>query len=293
MPNRTMLFSGILSLAVFTTCAVAGDKARTKPVRIGAVAYAPSSVTIFNGIKKYLNKNGFAADYVLYSNYDALVTALKKGEVDVAWNTPLAHARYHVGCGGKSQALVMRDVDRDFRAVVIARTDSDVKTAKDLAQCRFVVGSRESAEATVLPLYYLGKQGIRPGGGKSLCLDGEVDFKGNPCCSPRHVLAALKNNRGEAGIISERMWKSIDAKQSKAGKKEFRLVWKSPAFSHCVFTAAHDFDKSLGRRFTKLMLAMDPKDPATADVMRLEGTRKWLAGSQKGFQDLFRAVDTK
>jgi len=32
------------------------------------------------------------------------------------------------------------------------------------------------------------------------------------------------------------------------------------------------------------MTAMDPDNPAVADVMRLEGTRKWLPGSPDGFE---------
>ena len=38
------------------------------------------------------------------------------------------------------------------------------------------------------------------------------------------------------------------------------------------------------------MLAMDPNDPLTAEAMRLEGTRRWVAGSQEGFQELLKAL---
>src|SRR5271166_2544623 len=84
-------------------------------VRIGAVAYAPSAVTVFENVRRYFANHGMPVDYVLYSNYDALVEALHKGQVDIAWNTPLAHAQYHLLAGNASQALVMRDVDCDFR----------------------------------------------------------------------------------------------------------------------------------------------------------------------------------
>src|SRR5580704_3335247 len=80
-------------------------------VRIGAVAYAPSAVTIFENLRRYFAKTDLPVDYVLYSNYDSLVEALKNGHVEIAWNTPLAHARYHLLSGGQSQTLVMRDVD--------------------------------------------------------------------------------------------------------------------------------------------------------------------------------------
>jgi ABC-type phosphate/phosphonate transport system substrate-binding protein len=83
----------------------------TAVVRIGAVAYAPSTVTVFQGLCRYLNRSGLTSDYVLYSNYDALVAALDRGDVDIAWNTPLAHAQFHVKQHGSSQTLVMRDVD--------------------------------------------------------------------------------------------------------------------------------------------------------------------------------------
>ena len=77
---------------------------RPRPVlRIGAVAYSPDAVTIFEGIRRHCGRHGLPVDYVLYSNYDALVEALHAGHVDIAWNTPLAHARYHLKAGGKSQ----------------------------------------------------------------------------------------------------------------------------------------------------------------------------------------------
>ena len=99
--------------------------ARAKVIRIGAVAYSPSAVTIFEDIRRYFDRKGLPVDYVLYSNYDALVEALRKGQVDIAWNTPLAHAQYHRKAGNASQALVMRDVDCNFRSVLVVRADAN------------------------------------------------------------------------------------------------------------------------------------------------------------------------
>ena len=96
-------------------------EARAKVIRIGAVAYSPAAVTIFDGIRRYFGRNGMPVDYVLYSNYDALSEALEKKQVDIAWNTPLAHARFHRNAGNASQALVMRDVDCNFRSVLVVR----------------------------------------------------------------------------------------------------------------------------------------------------------------------------
>ena len=41
------------------------------------------------------------------------------------------------------------------------------------------------------------------------------------------------------------------------------------------------------------MKAMDVGDPATKDVLRLEGAKKWLAGSPDGFEELVEAAARK
>jgi hypothetical protein len=42
---------------------------KRKPFVLGAVAYDPKVVTIWEGFKAWLAEHGFAFDYVLYSNY--------------------------------------------------------------------------------------------------------------------------------------------------------------------------------------------------------------------------------
>jgi phosphonate transport system substrate-binding protein len=52
--------------------------------QVEVVAYTPKVVTIWEGIKDYLRGHGVNADWVLYSNYPALVEALVEGQVDIA-----------------------------------------------------------------------------------------------------------------------------------------------------------------------------------------------------------------
>jgi len=176
--------TGIIAVALGIVLPLAGTLRADEPpsgrpsLRIGAVAYAPSAVTIFEDIRRYCDKNGLAVDYVLYSNYDALVEALHEGRVDVAWNTPLAHARYHRLAGNASKTLVMRDVDCGFRSKLIARADAGITSPSGLAGRTLVLGSRDAAEATVLPLYYLKGEGLDIGKVKVLSLDEEVDLRG-------------------------------------------------------------------------------------------------------------------
>src|SRR4051812_36935112 len=139
-----------------------------------------------------------------YSNYDALVEALHKGQVEVAWNTPLAHAQYHRRAGNASKTLVMRDVDCNVRSKLILRKDVGIASPSALAGKTLILGSRDAAEATVLPIHFLKREGLDLGKVKVLSLDKEVDLRGNPCSSEVHVLKALLEGRGQAGIIGER-----------------------------------------------------------------------------------------
>lgn len=267
-----------------------GQKAAPQRVlRIGAVAYAPSAVTVFDNLRRHFAKTDLPVDYVLYSNYDALVDALRNGHVDVAWNTPLAHARYHLLCNGQSQTLVMRDVDCDFRCKLLVRKESGIKAPTGLQDKTLALGSREAAEAVVLPVYFLKREGVQLEKVKLLRLDEELDLRGNPCSSPLHVLKALREGRADAGIVDERLWDNL-MNRNAPEVEGLVAVWTSPPFSHCVFTAAQDFDRTLAARFTQLMLAMDGKDQCTAEILRLEAAKKWVAGSSAGFETLLEAL---
>lgn len=290
----------LLSVAAFvlftlTASARAEEAKSAAPVKsnrllkIGAVAYGPSAVTVFQRMKLYFEKAKMPMDFVLYSNYDALVQALRDGHVDIAWNTPLAHAQYHLLAGGQSQTLVMRDADCNYRCKLLVRKDADINTLDDLKGKTLVLGSRWAAEATVLPIYYLKKEGVSLDQVKVLSLDKEMDLRGNPCCSPSHVLKALSQGRAQAGVIGEQMWKKLVADKAPEADS-LKEIWTSPPFSHCVFTANKDFDKKLGERFAKLMLAMDGKDPVTAEILELEAAKKWVPGTQEGFEDLLKAL---
>ena len=299
IPARRLAQSAIAALALLYVCLTTTARADEKlasqkpaPVRIGAVASSPATVTVFTDLCRYLSRVGLPADFVLYSNYDMLVAALGRGEVDIAWNTPLAHAQFHVAKKRHSQTLAMRDVDCNFRSVLVARKDAGIGKLSDLAGKSLVLGSEEAAEATVLPRHFLQQAGVDLKKVKLVSLDQKLDLRGNPCSSEVHVLKALLEGQGQAGIVGERLWQSISQRGGKEAE-QLTAVWTTPAFSHCVFTAAADFNSDRAARFSEQMLAMDRNDPQTRQVMELEGTKKWVAGSQAGFESLVEAIEAR
>lgn len=90
-------------------------------VLLGAVAYTPAVVEIWEGIKDYFNENGCPFDFVLFSNYEAQVDALLDGFIDIAWNTNLAFIKCDLALSGKARILAMRDTDLDFTSHIVVK----------------------------------------------------------------------------------------------------------------------------------------------------------------------------
>src|SRR5437867_840168 len=101
-------------------------------------------------------------DFILFSNYDAQIDALLDGWIGIAWNTNLAYVKAYRRTGGKCGVLAMRDVDVGFTTKIIAGAKTGIQTLHDLKGKRFALGSRDSGQAAILPLYFLRQNDIDP-----------------------------------------------------------------------------------------------------------------------------------
>jgi phosphonate transport system substrate-binding protein len=259
---------------------------RKGSVKIGVVAYAPKVVTIWEGIKDYLRGQGLNADYVLYSNYPALVEALVAGHVDIAWNTPLAYLQVKEKLGGQCQVLAMRDTDVGFTTVFITQTDSPVRSLQDLKGKHFALASRDSSHAAILPLYFLHQNGINPDTDLTLLrFDTDVGKHGDTGTSEEEVVRAVLDREAEAGALGQATWDAYVA-AGRIDLQKLRIFWTSPGYCHCNFTARADFPAALAERFAQALLAMDYQKPEHKQIMDLEGLTRWVPGRTEGYQEL-------
>ncbi|MFN6192403.1 MAG: hypothetical protein ACK5BN_01100, partial [Planctomycetota bacterium] len=88
----------------------------TGTLLLGAVAYDPKVVTIWDGFQRWFAARGLPFDYVLYTNYERQVEQHFAGAFHVAWNSPLAWLqaqRVARARGRDCRAVAMRDTDQD------------------------------------------------------------------------------------------------------------------------------------------------------------------------------------
>jgi phosphonate transport system substrate-binding protein len=255
-----------------------------KALLLGSVAYDPKVIAIWDIIREYYQDNDLPLDYVLFSNYEAQIDALLNGSIDIGWNTNVAYVKLQSILGGKAKVLGMRDTDIDFTSKFIVRSDSGISSLQELKGRRVALGSRDSAQAAILPFHYLKENGIDPEKDIELIrFNLDVGKHGDTGTSEYEVLRALKQGEAEAGAIGEATWIRM-LEQGLVDTNEINGIWTSPGYSHCNFTVLPDFDEPTGNRFSELLFAMDPNQSKIRHMMEMEGLNEWVSAEGEGFR---------
>ncbi len=253
---------------------------------MGAVAYDPKVVTIWEGFRDWFASRGFEFDYVLYSNYERQVEALVAGHVHVAWNSPLAWVR--AARTGPVRAVAMRDTDCDLTSVVVVRSDSGIESVADLAGRTVAVGAVDSPQATLIPLSHLRSLGVDDV--KVLFHDVAVGKHGDHVGGERDAARALISGAADAACM-------IDGNHLLFGVEgtlpagSTRIVVQTPPYDHCNFTVSAAAPEELVERFRSLLLSMSYDDPSVRPLLDLEGLKEWREGRTSGYSQLERAVE--
>ena len=136
---------------------------RRDAMLVGAVAYHPRIVTIWEALPRVLRERG-RADRLrpLLELRAARSTRCSPARSTSRWNTNTAYVAAEQRIGGDAQILGMRDVDADFRDGDRRRAAARrSRTSRALAGQRLALGSRDSGHAAILPLHYLAQRGAR------------------------------------------------------------------------------------------------------------------------------------
>jgi ABC-type phosphate/phosphonate transport system substrate-binding protein len=266
----------------------------SQPFMLGAVAYDPKVVTIWEGFKDYFARRDFAFDYVLYSNYEQQVLSHFAGQFHVAWNSPLAWIeaeRLAAQRGRRAFAVAMRNTDRDLTSVIVARRDSGIETLSDLKGKRVAVGARDSPQATLIPLEVIAQAGLVPFKDFEVVHFNIGEGKhGDHIGGERDAAKALLAGTADACCILDAN-RIAFAREGAVPTGSTRIVATTEPFDHCNFTVLDDASTSQTRRFVELLLAMSYGDPEVRPLLDMEGLKRWLPGRVSGYAALNRAVD--
>jgi phosphonate transport system substrate-binding protein len=259
-------------------------------LRIGAVAYAPYVVTIFEGIKRHFHRQGVELDWVLYSNYDALVTAFVGGEVELAWNGPLAYVKIRRALAEPCKVVAMRDIDVGFTTQFITQQGSAIQQLSDLRGKRFAFARRSSVQAGLLAYHFLKEAGISPDRDLLCTFHEERPAATQP--DELLVVDLVASGEYDAGAVSGRTIETLRAK-GRFPDERLRVFWSSPGYSHCCFTAQRSIDDTLAQKITAAFMSMRYDNPEHRDILDMEHCKAFVPGTSAGFDILEKAAEAE
>jgi ABC-type phosphate/phosphonate transport system substrate-binding protein len=185
-------------------------------------------------------------------------------------------------------------VDAVYTTVIVARTDRSIHSLADLRGKRLALGSADSGQAAILPFHYLQQAGVEPARDCTLLrFNLDVGKHGDTGTSELEVLRALRDGQADAGALGEPTWRHQVA-QGRVDPAQLRVIWTSPGYCHCNFTALADFAEDLGRQWTDSLVAMRYDNPRWRPLLDLEGLKRWVRAEPailEGYQVLFDAVE--
>ena len=261
---------------------------------MGAVAYDPKVVTIWDGFRRFFMERGLSFDYLLYSHYERQAEDLVAGRIDAAWNSPLAWVRARrlaETAGIELRALVMRDTDRDLRSLVVVRADSNIENVSDLAGRTIATGAVDSPQANLLPMSLLRKHDLTPGENVTVRrFDVGVGLHGDHIGGERDAARALMAGAVDAACMIDSNH-LLFAREGILPTGSTRIIGETDPYDHCNMTIGPTADPAEVERFSELLLAMSYDDATVRPLLDLEGLKLWCPGRTSGYAALESAVD--
>jgi phosphonate transport system substrate-binding protein len=263
-------------------------------ILMGAVAYDPKVVTIWDGFRRWFAQHDLDFDYVLYSNYERQVEDLLAGRIHAAWNSPLAWVRARRLGAAQAvgvEALTMRDTDCDLTTVIVVRADSDIREPADLRGRLVGTGAIDSPQATLLALHHLQRLGLTPGTDFDVRrFDIGVGLHGDHIGGERDAAVALAAGEVDAACMIDGNH-LLFTREGTWPPGATRVIAQTGPYDHCNMTVTDAGPQAALARFRDLLLAMDYGDPAVRPLLDLEGLKQWKPGRTSGYDALEGAVD--
>jgi phosphonate transport system substrate-binding protein len=262
-----------------------------RTIWVGAVAYDPKVVSIWEGMRRYFHEEArLPVEVVLFLSYEAQVSALlaEPGapRIDIAWNTNLAFLQADAWSARRCRPIAMRDTDVGWTTKIVAASGGAVAKLADLRNKMLALGSRDSGHAAILPVHFLENEKLLEGRDfRTLRFNSDVGKHGDTGTSEVEVVRAVLDGRAEAGAIGSPFWDNVRS-QRLVPEGALTEIWTSPPYNHCMFTARPDLDLDLERRFAEALFGMSYDNPSHRAVLEAEGLRRWVAPQLEGYQAL-------
>jgi phosphonate transport system substrate-binding protein len=275
---------------VFLTCAMlAAGAALTSLAQAQSVfrittipeEAATEQVRKFTPLASYLEKAlGVKVEFTPVSDYPAAVETLVNKKVDLVWFGGFTFVQANLRSGGKVVPLAQREKDTKFQSVFIAKTDSGIKSLADMKGKQISFGSQSSTSGHLMPRSFLLQANINP----------EKDFR-RIAYSGAHdaTIASVVSGKVDAAALDITVWKKF-VTENKVDTKAVDVFFTTPGYFNYNWSVHADMPAAMQAKVKAALLALDPANPAHAEILKLNRATRYIATTPDNYKGLEAAA---
>jgi phosphonate transport system substrate-binding protein len=236
----------------------------------------------FTPLGAYLEQQlGMKVEFVPVSDYAAVVEALAADRLDMAWLGGFTFVQTRLKTGN-AIPLVQREQDATFTSKFITGNPA-VKSLQDLKGKTFAFGSVSSTSGSLMPRYFMQKDGINP-----------EEFFSRVAYSGAHdaTVAWVQAGKVDGGVLNASVWDKLVA-SGKVDTTKVVVLQTTPTFYDYNWTVRGNLDPALTAKIQAAFLALDPAKPADKVILDLQAATRFIptkAENYTGIEDAARAA---
>ena len=278
---RTRLSALAAGLALSLSCALSQA---ADVLRVSAIPdEAPTELQRkFKPLGAYLEQQlGMKVEFVPVSDYAAVVEALASDRLDMAWLGGFTFVQTRLKTGN-AIPLVQREQDEKFTSKYITANPA-VKSLQDLKGKTFAFGSVSSTSGSLMPRFFMLKDGIQP-----------EEFFSRVAYSGAHdaTVAWVQAGKVDGGVLNASVWDKLVA-AGKVDTSKVVVLGTTPPYYDYNWTVRGNLDPALTAKIKAAFLALDPAKPADKAILDLQAASRFIptkAENYTGIEEAARAA---
>ena len=278
---RTRFSALAAGLALSLSCALSQA---ADVLRVSAIPdEAPTELQRkFKPLGAYLEQQlGMKVEFVPVSDYAAVVEALASDRLDMAWLGGFTFVQTRLKTGN-AIPLVQREQDEKFTSKYITANPA-VKSLQDLKGKTFAFGSVSSTSGSLMPRFFMLKDGIQP-----------EEFFSRVAYSGAHdaTVAWVQAGKVDGGVLNASVWDKLVA-AGKVDTSKVVVLGTTPPYYDYNWTVRGNLDPALTAKIKAAFLALDPAKPADKAILDLQAATRFIptkAENYTGIEEAARAA---
>ena len=234
----------------------------------------------FAPLGKYLeSKIGMKVEFTPVTDYAATVEGLVARKIDLVWYGGFTFVQARLKTG-TAIPIVQREEDEKFKSVFITQPNSGINSLKDLQGKTFTFGAPSSTSGSLMPRYFLMKEGIDP----------EKAFR-RVAFSGAHDATALQVAGGkvDAGAMNISVYEKMLA-EKKIDASQLKVFYTTPGYYDYNWTVRGDLDPALVKKVTDAFLSLDAQNPEHREILALQRATRFIPTKAENYKSIEEAA---